>query len=245
MNRKETKRLPTATLMAQKGVIPAKAGTQKNTGFRVKPGMTSCRRFMLPCMKRASYLSLALLLVFAMAGCAAPKEELHAHGDIAPVKSFPKGYVHPLTEINFEKVADENRGLKILEENATKVHDYYRGGVQEKAEGERALKEGKPEEAMAHFEKANRFFLVVTRYLSEDDAYRNIYGDHVVIFLPNLLMADSYLKMIAIFKKTGEDGKAAEAKGHGEYYLEKSLKSVKTEWAFRIKKEFEEVLPKK
>ena len=33
--------LHTATLIITKGVIPAKAGIQKNTGFRVKPGMTS------------------------------------------------------------------------------------------------------------------------------------------------------------------------------------------------------------
>jgi len=31
----------TATLIAAKEVIPAKAGIQQNTGFRVKPGMTN------------------------------------------------------------------------------------------------------------------------------------------------------------------------------------------------------------
>jgi hypothetical protein len=30
-----------ATLITAKEVIPAKAGIQKNTGFRVKPGMTN------------------------------------------------------------------------------------------------------------------------------------------------------------------------------------------------------------
>ena len=39
------------------------------------------------------------------------------------------------------------------------------------------------------------------RYLSEDEAYRNIYGDTVVIFLPNLLTADNYLKLITVYKK--------------------------------------------
>jgi hypothetical protein len=142
-------------------------------------------------------------------------------------------------------VIDENKGLRVLEENATKVHDYYRGGVQEKAEGERFLKEGKLDEAMVRFEKSNRFLRVVIEYLSEDEASRNIYGDHVVIFLPNLLIADNDLKMIAILKRMGKDDKAVEARGHGEYYLERSLKSVKTEWAFQIKKEFQEALPKK
>jgi len=171
--------------------------------------------------------------------CVKTKEELHAHGERVRVKTYPKDYVHPLTEINLEKVINENRGLKVLEENATTVHDYYRGGVQEKAESERLLKEGKWEEAVTHFETSNRFFRVVLKYLSEDEAYRNIYGDHVVIFLPNLLMADNYLKLVSIYKKMGRDDKAAEMKGYGEDYLSQSLKNVKTEWAFQIKREFE------
>jgi len=36
--------------MATKGVIPAKAGIQKNTGFRVKPGMTNSIRLMSSCI---------------------------------------------------------------------------------------------------------------------------------------------------------------------------------------------------
>ena len=64
-----------------------------------------------------------------------------------PIRHIQKNYVYPLTEINLEKVFDENRGLKVLEENATAVHDYYRGGVQEKEEGENLLKEDKWEEA--------------------------------------------------------------------------------------------------
>ena len=140
---------------------------------------------------------------------------------------------------------NENRGLKVLEENATTVHDYYRGGVQQKAEGEGLLKEGKLEEALARFETSNRFFRVVLRYLSNDEAYRNIYGDHVVIFLPNLLMADNYLKLVTLYKKMGMDDKALEQKGHGGYYLSESLKSVKTEWAYQVKKGLEEGVLKK
>jgi hypothetical protein len=190
---------------------------------------------------------LFLILIFGLLGarCAGPQEELHAHGDMASVKTYPKDYLHPITEINFEKVMNENRGLKVLEENATTVHDYYRGGIQEKAEGEKRLGEGKLEEAQSHLEKSNRFFLVVVRYLPEDEAYKNIYGDHTVIFLPNLLMADNYLKLITLFQKTGRDDKAMEAKGHGDYYLSQSLKHVKTEWAFQIQKGFEAELPKK
>lgn len=190
---------------------------------------------------------LSLVLIFGLLGtrCAVTKEETHAHGETTSVKTYPKDYIHPLPEINLDEVINENRGLKVVEENATTVHDYYRGGVQEKAEGERLLKEGKSEEAFTRFETSNRFFRVVLKYLSEDEAYRNLYGDHVVIFLPNLLSADNYMKLITIYRMLGRDDKAIEAKGHGEYYLSQSMKSVKTEWAFQVQKGLEEALSKK
>jgi hypothetical protein len=186
-------------------------------------------------LKKISYLIFILIFGFLATRCATPKEGM---------KTYPKNYVHPLTEINLDKVFNENRGLKVMEENATKVHDFYRGGVQEKDEGEGLIKEGKWEEARIHLEKSNRFLRVVLKYLPEDEAYRNIYGDQVVIFLPNLLMADNDLKLVTVYKKMRNDDKVAEAKGEGEHYLVESLKSVKTEWAYQIKKGFEE-LPKK
>ncbi|NWF94181.1 MAG: hypothetical protein HXY46_14875 [Syntrophaceae bacterium] len=197
-------------------------------------------------VKRTIFL-LFLIFFLGLFGtqCATPKEETHAHGETAAVKTYPKDYVHPITEINLEKVIDENRGLKVLEENATTVHDYYRGAVQEKAEGERLLKEGKWEETRIHFEKSNRFLQVVLRYISEDEAYRNIYGDHVVIFLPNLLMADNYLKLITIYKKMLKEDQAVQVERNGREYLSRSLSSVKTEWAFKIQKGFEEAVGKK
>src|SRR5512134_2358707 len=103
---------------------------------------------------------LVLVLLFGLWGtrCAtdAHKEE---------VKTYPKDYVHPLKEINLEKVFSENRGLKVLEENATTVHDYYRGGVQEKEEGEKLIREGRWAEAGKHLEKSNRFLQVARKYL--------------------------------------------------------------------------------
>src|SRR4030042_396897 len=196
-------------------------------------------------LKRISYLS--IIIIFGLLGtrCAATKEELHAHGDMASVKTYPKDYLHPITEVNFEKMVNENRGLKILEENATTVHDYYRGAVQEKAEGEKFFKESKWGEAEAHLEKSNRFLRVVLRYLPEDEAYRNIYGEQVVIFLPNLLIADNDLKLVTVYKNLKNDDKTAQAKAEGQQYLTESLKSVKTEWAYQIKKGFEDTLQKK
>jgi len=190
---------------------------------------------------------LFLIIIFGLLGtrCATSKEETHAHGEMAPVKTYPKDYVHPIAEINLEKVVNENRGLKVLVENATSVHDYYRGAVQEKAEGEKFFKEGRWEEAQIPLEKSNRFLQVVLRYLPEDEAYRNIYGDHVVIFLPNLLMADNYLKLITVYKKMRKDNDIIESERYGKEYLSKSLKSVKTEWAFQIQRGFEAKLSKK
>jgi hypothetical protein len=183
-----------------------------------------------------------------LAGCATTKEEAMPMDEAMPMQegvAYPEGHVFPLSEINLKKVIEENSGMKILKENATTVRDYYQGGVQEKAEGETLLKEGKGEEALDRFETSNQFFLMVLRYLPADDAQRNVYGDHAVIFLPNLLSADNYLKLATVYEKMGKNEKAREEKGHGEYYLSQSLKGVKTEWAFQIQEEFEKVLPKK
>ena len=185
-------------------------------------------------LKKKSYLIFILLVGF-LGGflgtrCATPQKE---------VKTYP------LTEINLEKVFNENRGLRILEENATMIHDYYRGGVQEKDEGEGLMKESKWEEACIHLEKSNRFLRVVVKYLPEDEASRNVYGNQMVIFMPNLLMADNNLKLITIYKNTKDDNKATEAKRSGEHYLAESLKSVKTEWAYQVQKGLEEALPTK
>ena len=189
-------------------------------------------------LKKISYLVFILIFGFLGTRCA-------THTQKEEVKTVPKDYVHSLREIHLEKVFNENRGLKVLEENATTVHDYYRGGVQEKEEGEKLTKESRWGEARNHLEKSNRFLGVVLKYLPEDEAYRNIYGEQVVIFLPNLLIADNHLKLVTVYKNMGKDDKAAEAKGNGQHYLSESLKSVRTEWAYQIKKEFEAELPKK
>ena len=181
-------------------------------------------------LKKISYWVFILIFGFFITRCATPKEEL---------KTVPKDYVYSLKEINLEKVFGENRGLKVLEENATAVHDYYRGGVQEKEEGEKLIKESKWGEARRSLEKSNRFLRVVLKYLPEDEASRNIYGEQMVIFLPNLLIADNDLKLITIYKNLKNDGRATEVRAEGQRYMAESLKSVKTEWANRIQKGFE------
>jgi hypothetical protein len=183
---------------------------------------------------------LAFILMFGFLGtrCATPthKEE---------VKTYPKDYVHSLKEISLEKVFNENRGLKVIEENATTVDDYYRGGVQEKEEGEKLLKESRWVEARKQFEKSSRFLRMVLKYLPEDEAYRTVYEGQTVIFLPNLLIADNDLKLITVYRNLKEDDKAAQAKAEGQQFLAKSQRSVKTEWAIQIQKGLEDESPKK
>jgi len=180
--------------------------------------------------KKISYLILILIFGFLGTRCATPKGDLKTY---------------PLTEINLEKVFSENRGLRILEENATMNHDFYRGGVQEKEEGEKLMKEGKWEEARTHLEKSNQYFRVVVKYEPNDEPHRNVYGDEMVIFMPNLLRADNYLKLITVYRNLGKDNMVVSAENEGQYCLSASLRSVKTEWAYQIKKGFEDESSKK
>jgi hypothetical protein len=85
----------------------------------------------------------------------------------------------------------------------------------------------------------------VVKYLPEDEASRNVYGDVYVIFMPNLLMADNDLKLITVYRNLGKDNMVVSAKNEGQYSLAYSLRSVKTEWAYQIKKGFEDESSKK
>ena len=185
-------------------------------------------------LKKVSYLVFILIVAFLGTRCAT---DTHTHEPVA--KTYPKDYLHPLKEINPEKVYAENRGLKVLEENATTAHDYYRGGVQEKEEGETLMKAEKWNEARLHLEKSNRFLRVALKHLPADEAYLNVYGEQTIIFLPNLLIADNDLKLAAVYKNLKNDDRAAQVRKEGQLYLAESLKSVKTEWANQIKKGFE------
>ena len=185
-------------------------------------------------LKKISYLVFILIVAFLGTRCAT---DTHTHEPMA--KTYPKDYLHPLKEINLEKVYAENRGLRVLEENATTAHDYYRGGVQEKEEGETLMKAAKWNDARLHLEKSNRFLRVALKHLPADEAYFNVYGEQTIIFLPNLLIADNDLKLVAVYKNLKNDDKAAQVRREGQLYLAESLKSVKTEWAGQIKKGFE------
>ena len=193
---------------------------------------------MKPGILRAAFSSLLVLLALSATQCAPLKEEVHEEEGMFSVKTYPPDYIFPLTQINAEKVFEENRGLKVLKENATTVRDYYRGGVQEKEEAEKLLQEGKWEEAEAHFKKSNQYLEVVTDVLPEDEAQRNIYDDHVIIFVPNLLIADNQLKLARICRHLKREKDIYWVIWQGRQYLSKSMESAKTEWAFQVEKGF-------
>jgi hypothetical protein len=68
---------PSADSSPLHGVIPAEAGIQKNTGFRVLPGMTKCMRLMSPCIKRMrSWVVISTLFLFLCAVQLLPFVEL-------------------------------------------------------------------------------------------------------------------------------------------------------------------------
>ncbi len=185
-------------------------------------------------LEKILYLVFILIIGFSGARCATD-----THKQEPAAKTYPKEYLHSLKEINIEKVYAENRGLKVLEENATTAHDYYRGGVQEKEEGETLMKAEKWNDARLRLEKSNRFLRVALKHLPEDDAYLNVYGEQTIIFLPNLLIADNDLKLVAVYKNLKNDDRAAQVRKEGQLYLAESQKSVKTEWANQIKTGFE------
>jgi hypothetical protein len=201
-------------------------------------------------LKRLLFLLFIFMVGFFGTRCAATKEGLHAsgetgsmtmsRGDMTMMMPRGKDYVYPLAQINLEKVIEENQGLKMLKENATMVHDYYRGGVQEKAEGERLMKEEKWEEAEAHFGRSNWFLKVVVDYFPDDEPCKNIYGDHVVIFLPNLFIADNQLKLMEIYSKTRKYEDIYWARREGKGFVSRSLDSARTEWGYRLKKDLNE-----
>jgi hypothetical protein len=51
--------------------------------------------------------------------------------------------------------------------------------------------------------------------------------------------------LITVYKKMRNDQKVAEVREEAGLHLAESLKSVKTEWAYEIKKELEAEVPKK
>ncbi len=173
-----------------------------------------------------AFLGFALLLIFV--GCAATTPP-----------SLPPGEspVIPLAKANLQAVLDEQEGLEILWENAKELRDFYRGGVQKKAEAEKKFREKNYPEALKLYDSSDEFLLVVLKNNNQDDAEFPLFEGASILFFPNLLMADNKLKMGLILREMGHESAAESKWKQALPYIEQSLRSERTEWGLSLQQE--------
>lgn len=151
----------------------------------------------------------------------------------------------PLQKANQEQVLAENEGLRIVWEDAKDARDFYRGGVQRKADAEKQFREKAYPDALKSYQASNDFFTKLLQYLPEDTAEFTLYEGTDILFFPNLLMADNYLKMGLIQRETGRDGPAQSNWKKAQSFVQKSLQSEKTEWGLSLEKDIAGLLASK
>ena len=152
----------------------------------------------------------------------------------------------PLQKANQQAVLTENEGLQFVMEDAKDARDFYRGGVQQKAQAEKRYQEKAYPEALKFYQSSNEFFNRLFQYLNEDMAEYNLFEGTDILFFPNLLMADNYLKIGLIQRETGHEGSAQSSWKRAKSSVQKSLQSEKTEWGLSMEKEVAGLLgPKK
>jgi hypothetical protein len=168
-------------------------------------------------------LLIAAVLVFAGCGGVIP-----ITGESSPV---------PVQKANLKMVLEENIGLEIAWEDAKDARDFYRGGVQQKAKAEKKLQEKAYPEAMKIYQNSNDFFTRMLQFMNEDCASYTLYEGTDILFFPNLLMADNYLKMGIIAQETGREGAVTRTWKKAQDFVHKSLLSERTEWGLSLEQE--------
>ena len=73
--------------------------------------------------------------------------------------------------------------------------------------------------------------------MDEDCAEYTLYEGTDILFFPNLLMADNYLKMGLIARETGRESAAQAHLKKAQSSVSKSLQSERTEWGLAVEKE--------
>jgi len=179
------------------------------------------------------YLVFFLLLIFP--ACAATPPPL-------PPSDSP---LIPLSKVNLEAVLDEQEGLEMIWENAKELRDFYRGGVQKKAEAEKKFQEKRYPEALKLYDSSDEFLLVVIKYNNQDNAEFPLFEGTSILFFPNLLLADNKLKMGRILRETGHESSALHKWKQALPYIDQSLKSERTEWALSLRQELLSLLNSK
>jgi tetratricopeptide (TPR) repeat protein len=148
----------------------------------------------------------------------------------------------PLKKANLKLALEEQEGLEILWENAREVRDFYRGGVQHKAKAEKDFKDKKYPEALKEYDLSNDFFMTVLKYINEDSCEYPLFEGTTILFFPNLLVADNYLKAGIILKETGREDSARSKWKKALSYVQKSLYYENTEWGLGVEKEIRSLL---
>jgi len=152
----------------------------------------------------------------------------------------------PVQTANLKAVLQENEGLEFVWENAKDVRDFYRGGVQQKAKAEKQFQQKTYPEAMKFYQSSNDFFTKLSQYMEEDYAEYPLFEGTNILFFPNLLTADNYLKMGMIYRETGREGSAQSSFKRAQTFVRKSLQSERTEWGLSLDKDLSNLVePKK
>jgi hypothetical protein len=184
-------------------------------------------------MKRRLSLLFILTSSFTFLACATT---------ILPHENKP---VIPLKQANLEAVFEENEGLEVTPQDTKEVRDFYRGGVQLKAKAETLFQEKAYPEAMRLYRSSNDFFSTLfLHHIDEDSATYALFEGTHILFFPNLLMADNYLKMGLILRETGEEGQAQPTWERALFFAKASLRTEPSEWGLALQEELLTLLKK-
>jgi len=184
-------------------------------------------------MKRRLFLLFVLFSFLTFLGCSATT---------LPPKNRP---LIPLKQANLEAVFEENEGLEVTPEDTKELRDFYRGGVQLKAKAERLFQEKAYPEAMRLYRSSNDFFSTLfLHHLDEDSATYPLFEGTHILFFPNLLMGDNYLKMGLTLRAMGEEGQAQPTWERALFFVKASLQAEPSEWGLALQQELLSLLEK-
>jgi len=176
-------------------------------------------------MREKLFFCLLIVALLVFTGC----------GGVTPIMGESSPI--PVQKANLKMVLEENEGLEIVWEDAKDARDFYRGGVQQKAKAEQKLQEKAYPEAMIIYQDSNDFLTRMLQFMNEDCASYTLYEGSDILFFPNLLMADNYLKMGIIARETGPEGAATRNWKKAQDFVNKSLLSEQTEWGLSLQQE--------
>jgi len=179
---------------------------------------------------KKSIKNLALAFVLILSGC------------MATAPTVSDSPLVPLQKANLDTVVEEQEGMEVLWENAKEVRDFYRGGVQQKAKAEKKYREKQYPEALKLYDNSNEFLVVVWNYIKQDSAEYTLFEGTDILFFPNLLIADNYLKAGLALKQMGKESPARRKWKQALTYVQRSLQWERTEWALSVQREIESLL---